>query len=184
MSYATAAVTTVGALCLVNMVLLLAVIRRLGEHTRLLADGRPRGPAAEPAPLDVAPGTRVGEFEVTDADGGQVTRDGLSGTTLVGFLAPGCPLCEDSVPEFLARAQAAPGGRDQVLAVVLGASAGVGELCERLAPVARVLTEREEGGPLVRAFGVGALPAYGVLRDDVMVASYALPERIPDLASA
>ncbi|GLZ16300.1 TlpA family protein [Actinomadura sp. NBRC 104425] len=183
MSYATAAVTTVGALCLVNTVLLLAVIRRLGEHTRLLADGRPRGPA-EPAPLDVAPGTRVGEFAVTAADGALVTRDDLTGTTLIGFLAPGCPLCEDSVPGFLERAQAAPGGRDQVLAVVLGTSAGVGELCERLAPVARVLTESEEGGPLVRAFGVGALPAYGVLRDDVMVASYALPERIPDLASA
>ena len=183
MPYATAAVTIVGALCLVNTVLLLAVIRRLGEHTRLLAEERPRG-RAEPAPLDVRPGTRVGDFTASAFDGGRVSRADLKGTTLIGFMAPGCPSCEDSLPEFLVRARAVPGGRDQVVAVVLGKSAGAGELCEQLAPVARVLTEQEEGGPLVRAFGVGALPAFGLLSDDTMVASYALPERIPDIAPA
>lgn len=178
MTVSTAALVVVGALCLTNIALTLAVIRRLNEQAALLT-GPGRAPAARgyPPPLDVEPGQRVGEFAVTALDGGPVSRADLRGSTLMGFLAPGCQSCEHSLPEFLARA--APRGRDGVIAVVLGKGPGRDELCAELAPVARVLTEDEEGGPLVRAFGVGALPAFAVLADDVVVASYALAEQIP-----
>ncbi|MFB4315243.1 TlpA family protein disulfide reductase [Actinomadura sp. 21ATH] len=179
MTVSTAAVAVVGVLCLANIALTLAVIRRLNEQARLLSE-RGRAPAAGyPPPLEVEPGERVGDFTVTTMDGTPVSRADLRGSTLMAFMAPGCQSCEHSVPEFLARAGAAPGGRDRVLAVVLGKGPGRDELCAELAPVARVLTEEEENGPLVQAFGVGALPAFAVLAEDVMVASYALPERIP-----
>jgi hypothetical protein len=172
----------VGVLCLVNIALMLGVIRRLNDHSRMLAEKAPG--RAGPAPLGVPPGERVGDFTVTAVNGEPVSRSDLNGSTLIGFLAPGCPSCEAGLPEFITRAEAAAGGRDQVLAIVLGTSAGAGELCDQLAPVARVLTETEEGGPLVTAFGVGALPAFALLSGDTMVASYAIAERIPDAAPA
>ena len=179
MTVSAAAITVVGVLCLANIALTLAVIRRLNEQGRLLAGGG-RAPApGYPPPLEVEPGERVGDFTVTAVDGEPVSRADLRDSTLMAFMAPGCQSCEHSLPEFLARAGSAPGGRDRVLAVVLGKGPGRDELCAELAPVARVLTEDEEGGPLVRAFGVGALPAFAVLAGDVVVASYALPERIP-----
>ncbi|MFI0353126.1 TlpA family protein disulfide reductase [Actinomadura sp. 9N407] len=180
MTVSTAAITVVGVLCLANIALTLAVIRRLNEQGRLLAE-RGRAPAAAgyPPPLEVEPGARVGDFTVTAMDGEPVSRADLHGSTLMAFMAPGCQSCEHSLPEFVARAGSAPGGRDHVLAVVLGKGPGRDELCAELAPVARVLTEEEEGGPVIQAFGIGALPAFAVLAGDVMVASYALPERIP-----
>ncbi|GAA2431226.1 hypothetical protein GCM10010191_51190 [Actinomadura vinacea] len=179
MTVSTAAITVVGVLCLANIVLTLAVIRRLNEQGRLLAE-RGRAPAPGfPPPLEVEPGERVGDFTVTAMDGEPVSRADLRGSTLMAFMAPGCQSCEHSLPEFVARAGSAPGGRDRVLAVVLGNGPGREEMCAELAPVARVLTEEEEGGPLIRAFGVGALPAFAVLAEDVMVASYALAERVP-----
>lgn len=180
MTVSTAALAVVGALCLTNIALTLAVIRRLNEQGRLLTEPG-RAPAARgyPPPLEVEPGTRVGDFAVTTLDGEPVSREGLRGATLMAFLAPGCQSCEHSLPEFVSRAESAPGGRDGVLAVVLGKGPGRDEMCAELAPVARILTEDEEGGPLVQAFGVGALPAFAVLADDVVVASYALAEQIP-----
>jgi hypothetical protein len=171
----------VGVLCLINIALMLGVIRRLNDHSRMLAEKAPG--RAGPAPLGVPPGERVGDFTVTAVNGEPVSRSDLNGSTLIGFLAPGCPSCEASLPEFITRAEAAMGGRDQVLAIVLGRSAAAGELCDQLARVARVLTETE-GGPLVTAFGVGALPAFALLSGDTMVASYAIAERIPDAAPA
>jgi hypothetical protein len=52
-------------------------------------------------------------------------------------------------------------------------------MCELLAPVAQVLTEEEDRGPLARAFGVASLPAFAVLSGDTVVASYPLADRIP-----
>ncbi|TDC62947.1 hypothetical protein E1200_23975 [Actinomadura sp. GC306] len=180
MTVCTAAIMVVGVLCLLNIALTLAVIRRLNEQARLLAEpGRAPAQRGYPPPLEIAPGERVGDFSVATVDGEPVSRAALPETTLVAFMAPGCQSCEQSLPDFLARADAAPGGRDGVLAIVLGKGPGRDELCAELAPVARVLTEDEEGGPLVQAFGVGALPAFGVLAGDVLVASYALAEQIP-----
>jgi thiol-disulfide isomerase/thioredoxin len=184
MSYPSAAVTAIGVLCLVNTALLLGVVRRLNDLRR-----RPGVPAAgggmgEAPPMTVRPGDKVGDFTVTATDGATVSRAGLDGPTLVAFLAPGCQACDFSVPAFIERAERAPGGREHVLAVVMGAPRFGDELRERLAPVARVLTEEEEGGPLVQAFGVLGLPAFALLSGGRMVASHSLPEKMPDSAAA
>lgn len=168
----------IGLLCLVNIALTLAVVRRQNDHGRLLAQTvSDRG---EPAALDVLPGDQVGDFAATTVDGRTMSRTDLRGSTLVAFMAPGCPSCEYSLPEFLSRAAAAPRGRDQVLAVVLGTSLGAAPMRDMLSPVAQVLTEEQERGPLARAFGVAALPAFALLADDTVVASYPLADRIPD----
>ncbi|MEU5878623.1 hypothetical protein [Spirillospora sp. NPDC047279] len=183
MSYSAATVTIIGVLSLINIALTLGVIRRLGDLERApAASGGASGPEAPP--MTVKPGARVGDFAVTAVDGGAVSSTELSGPTLVAFLAPGCQACDFSVPGFIERAEQTPGGREHVLAVLMGAPQFGEELRERLAPVARVLTEEEENGPLAQAFGVLGLPAFGVLSDGRMVASDALPERLPDPAAA
>ncbi len=172
----------IGLLCLVNIALTLAVVRRQNEQGRLLTQVvSDRG---EPAALDVLPGDQVGDFAATTADGRAVSRTDLKGSTLVAFMAPGCPSCEYSLPEFVSRAAAAPRGRDQVIAVVLGSSLGAGPMRDMLAPVAQVLTEDQDRGPLARAFGVAALPAFALLDGDTVVASYPLADRIPDTIPA
>ncbi len=177
-----AAAIIVGVLILVNIALTLALVRRQNEQGRLLAQVvSDRG---EPAALDVLPGDRIGDFAATTVDGREMSRTHLQGSTLVAFMAPGCPSCEYSLPEFVSRAAAAPRGRDQVLAVVLGTSLGAGKMCEMLTPVAQVLTEEQERGPLARAFGVAALPAFALLSGDTVVASYPLADRIPDAIPA
>jgi thiol-disulfide isomerase/thioredoxin len=182
MPFSDAEATVIGVLCLVNIALTLGVVRRLGEHGRLLAQRAV--PPAEPGAIGISPGTRVGDFAVISADGRPVSRTDLTGPTLVGFMAPGCPACEFSLPSFITRAESVPGGRDNVLAVVMGSREGSREVCDRLAPVARIVTEEEEGGPLVRAFGVGGLPAFALLSGSTVVASHSLPERLPDTTSA
>ena len=172
----------IGLLLVVNIALTLAVVHRQNEQGKVLAQVvSDRG---EPAALDVLPGDRVGEFEVTTMDGQAVSRTGLRGATLIAFMAPGCPSCEYSLPEFVSRAAAAPRGREQVIAVVLGTSLGAGPMREMLAPFARVITEEQERGPLAQAFGVAALPAFALLDGDTMVASYPLADRIPDAIPA
>jgi hypothetical protein len=177
-----AAAIIIGLLCLVNIALTLAVVRRQNEQSRLLTQViSDRG---EPASLDVLPGEQIGDFTATTVDGRPMSRSELRGSTLVAFMAPGCPSCEHSLPEFVSRAAAAPRGRDQVFAVVLGTSLGAGPMRDLLTPVAQVLTEEQERGPLARAFGVAALPAFALLADDTVVASYALPNRIPETIPA
>jgi len=168
----------IGLLVLVNVALTLAVVRRQNEQGRLLTQVvSDRG---EPAALDVLPGDQVGDFAATTVDGRTLSRTDLRGSTLVAFMAPGCPSCEYSLPEFVSRAAGAPRGRDQVLAVVLGTSLGAGPMRDMLAPVAQVLTEDQDRGPPARAFGVTALPAFALLTDDTVVASYPLADRIPE----
>jgi len=168
----------IGLLLLANIALTLAVVRRQNEQSRLLTQSvSDRG---EPAALDVLPGDQIGDFAATTVDGRAVSRTDLRGSTLIAFMAPGCPSCEYSLPEFVSRAATAPRGRDQVIAVVLGKSLGVAPMRELLNPVAHVLTEEQDKGPLARAFGVAALPAFALLDGDTMVASYSLADRIPD----
>ncbi|MGK5556915.1 TlpA family protein disulfide reductase [Actinomadura kijaniata] len=167
--------------CLVNTLLLLAVIRRLNEQNRMLREGVPAGgrpPQGWPPPMAVEAGQRIGTFRVASLDGEVVASDELEGEVLVGFLAPGCQACDASLPGFVERARATPGGRDRVLAVVMGDGAAAAEVHERLAPVARVLAENEEEGPLATAFGVGALPAFAVLSGSTLVASHSLIDRL------
>ncbi|KAB2343653.1 TlpA family protein disulfide reductase [Actinomadura rudentiformis] len=185
MSYSAAAVTLIGVLSLINIALTLGIVRRLGDLQRPAAGvGGPGGPGGDARPMTLSPGAKVGPFEVTAVDGSTVSHTDLTGPTLVAFLAPGCQACDFAVPSFLERAEQAPGGRDHVLVVIMGTPKLGMELREKLAPVARVLTEEVEAGPLVQAFGVIGLPAFALLSDGRMVSSHTEPEHIPDAAPA
>jgi hypothetical protein len=117
MSYLTAAVIGVGVLGLVNLWLIVAMARRLRQHSQLLArQARPPGP---PSPVSLPPGTPVPKFSVTTVSGAVVsTADLLGERSLIGFFMPGCVPCHNQIPAFIAFARGLRGGPGHALAVV------------------------------------------------------------------
>ena len=144
-------------LAVLNTVLLLGVIRRVNQLARATPSPAPPG---EPSVTDFAAVTTGGET---------VSPAQLSGRTLAGFFAVGCPPCEEFLPEFTAYAGAFPGGRDQVLAVVTAKRGDPAELVRRLERVARVVVEPARG-PVATAFGMDAFPAVCLLENSTLIA--------------
>ncbi|MEO3747705.1 TlpA disulfide reductase family protein [Plantactinospora sp. B5E13] len=157
MPYLVAGVVLATALGTLNLLLTLAVIRRLREHTELLA-----GHGAEAGSGIIEAGRAPGDFVVTDTDGSVVRREDLGGDVLVAFFSPDCPACADALPRFVTQAAGFPGGRTRVLAVVSGDGSGVPELAGRLTAVARVVVDGVDG-TLARAFQARAFPSWCLL---------------------
>jgi len=151
MPYLVVAVVAVGLLGLVNLMLLTAVLKRL----------RTQSPGHHPSPFDepMAPvGTRVAPFAASTVEGAAWSRESLTGDTLVGFFSPGCPACEDLLPEFVTYAASFPGGADRVVAVVEALPEDAGRYVALLEPVARVVTDPPGRAVVAPAFGVRAFP--------------------------
>lgn len=163
MPFVTAAVAIVGVLCAVDLLLTYGVIRRLREHTRILA-----APGAGPG-MVAAPGSTVGEFTATDHASAPLSPATFTEPTLVGFFTPGCGPCEALLPRFT---NAARRWREQSRQVVEVVAPGAGDeaYVGRLAPVARVVGGADAGA-LAEAFAVRGYPVVclvdsGVVLDD------------------
>lgn len=179
MSELVVVVIVLGAIGLANLVLTLGMVRRMREQIALMKlsiEG-----VVNPKPIMLEAGSRVGDFQATTVTGDGVGSADLRGATLVGFLSQSCPACAESLPSFLARAQLAPEGPGQVLAVIVGDDDG-SDLQRRLAAVARVVVE-PPAGPVATAFGVDGFPAFALLADDKVVASHFALDRVPDVAT-
>ncbi|MFC5824132.1 TlpA family protein disulfide reductase [Nonomuraea insulae] len=167
MQYLVAAVVLVGLLGVVNLLLTVGVIRRLRSQS--LA-------ASTPAEA-LSPGARVPRFAATSTSGEPVSEELLSGPAMIGFFSRGCQPCKDLLPLFVERAR---GTSDAVLAVVV---AGPGEEptadIERLAEVARVVTETPQG-PLQSAFKVNAYPTVITIDggDTVVSSGHTMPAEV------
>lgn len=169
-TFLTAVVVVVGIVCVLNLLLLFGVIRRLKEHDQAIAK-IPVGAANAPVDTIRAPGSAIDEFAAVSTDDVPVTRDTLTGATVVGFFSVSCPPCVESAPRFARHGAGIPGGKDGVLAIVIADDdedpAGmVGILGES----ARVVVEGYDG-PLATAFGVTAFPTYAVVADGRITAT-------------
>ncbi|MFE9613066.1 hypothetical protein [Streptomyces sp. NPDC006012] len=153
MIYLIAAVAFAGTLGALNLVLLLGVIRRLREHTDLLAPGATDG---RELPV-IAVGERVGEATAVTESGAEISTARLADATVVAFFAPDCRPCREKVPAFAQFARHVPGGRDRVLAVVVDAAGDGSLFADALGEVAQVVVETPDG-PLSGAFQVRAFP--------------------------
>ena len=168
-TFLTALVAVVGIVCVLNLLLLFGVIRRLKEHDQAIAK-LPYAASASAASLR-APGSAVDEFTAVSTDDTPVTRDGLSGETLVGFFSVSCAPCVESAPKFAAHAAGTAGGRDRVLAVVVAdGDDDPSEMAAVLGYGARVVVEGYDG-PVATAFGVTAFPAYAVVAAGTITAT-------------
>jgi thiol-disulfide isomerase/thioredoxin len=148
------------AVCLLDLVLTLGVIGRLRQLTELIST-LPSGGRRPDAIL--AEGETAAPFDAVATTGEPVSRDRLSDRTLVGAFAPHCPACDEKLPAFVDFAKMFPGGRDQVIAVVVGPEDEAEPYCEQLEPVARVVIEPPMTGEVGKALALNSFPAFGVL---------------------
>jgi cytochrome oxidase Cu insertion factor (SCO1/SenC/PrrC family) len=153
MSYLIAAVVLVGALCLLDLLLTVGLIRRLRaqQAPRASTDG-----LADEGMLP--PGAIVGAFETRTVDGRPLHNRDLATGTVVVFLSPGCPPCHAQLPRVVAALGAAPA--DGAVAVVAGGRDGDAEteqMLKELGSVTRVVHEPGTG-PVAEAFAARAFP--------------------------
>lgn len=159
MLFLVASTVLVGAVCLLNLVLTAAVLRRLRDHEERLA-GLPR---VDQLPTD--PGTLVGhaiaDFTAVATDGSTVTRETLlrSGSATIAFFSTHCPACEAEIDGFVRRVRRFPGPRSAAVAVVAGEPGDVQELVTAAGAVATVVVESPLG-PLAAQFGVRGTPTF------------------------
>ena len=166
MALMAAAVALVGAVCLINLVLTVGLIRRLREHSDALA----KLSSSSDEQLIATVGARVGDFDATTTTGEQIGRSDLASEMLVGFFSPDCQPCVRGLPNFIERARGATAGPAGVLAVVTGAGPEAQSMREQLQPVAQVVAGTEDG-PVERAFGVRGYPAYALVGSDGRIAA-------------
>jgi len=178
----TAAVVLVGVLCLLDLLLTLAVTRRLREHAtklRRLDHRGARDDDAVSAGRLPAPGAPVGPFGATTVDGAPVSSDSLADHTVAVFLAPECADCREKVPELVSWAAGYERGR--TLVVVDGRGTDPADVVGPLEPVATVVVVETFERSVIDAFGVNAFPSFCVVVDGrVTVASMDF-SRLPTL---
>lgn len=157
MSVLYATVALVGLVCLFDLVLTLGVVRRLREHAQALADLNGGGAAGSTV---IAAGRAAADFAAVTTRGATLSRDRLSGPTLVGFFSTTCGPCRTVAPQFARYVTDSP---YPAIAVVVGTPGEVAdELIAALDPVAAVVVE-EVDGVVGTAFGVTAFPAMVVV---------------------
>lgn len=156
-----AALAAVSVLCLVNLALLFAVIRKV----RLLGERVDQMPVMGPAAL-LPVGGKAPEFTAVTTNGESRSLADMAGSrSVVGFFSPGCPPCRTQLPEFIEFAKALPGGPGQALAVVVGqGDAAAGFAAEMDGAVGVMITPRQ--GPISTAFSVRGMPAFYLIGPD------------------
>lgn len=173
MSLLSVAVALVGALGALNLLLVLAVVRRLREHGEELTVLRAGAVGLDPS---AHLGRPLPRFEAVAADGRLLDDSALRGRrSLVGFFAVGCEPCHEQAPAFAAAAAAG----DPVLAVVVGASSPAnpadpaGDLPALLAGVDHLVLEGMTDG-LADRFGIQSFPTLLEYAPDATVTAAAI----------
>lgn len=165
------AVALVGALCVLNLLLCLGMIRRLREQTDLIDavyEFVGNVPGAGAGTSGPSAGDTVAAFRATTTDGAPVGLDDLAPSSVVAFLAADCKSCREQLPHFLAWARGQD--RRRVLAVVNAHDSDPSDLVAQLEPVARVVLEGAKP-PVAGAFGVSSYPRFCVLGPDATLSA-------------
>jgi thiol-disulfide isomerase/thioredoxin len=159
MRYLTVAVIIIGLVSAVNLLLTMAVVRRLRHHEQRLASMPTRPPF-------VQLGTVLPEFAAESSTGSSVGRDFFTGLTFVGAFSTGCPACRDQLPAFAALAQERFQGR--ALAIVAGDPKKSGDFAAALGSAATLIAE-PANGPLSRAFQVKSVPTFFIVNEHATI---------------
>lgn len=158
-----AAVTLVGCLCLLDLLLTFGVIRRLREHNALLSTAG----LGAPEPVGLSAGELPAAFSSVTTDGETVS--GTSGLRIVAFFSSRCSVCPEKAPPFADYLNAHGIRRDSVLAVSVGPGDVPAPYLCGLTGAAKICVEEEDGN-IAGAFKVSAYPAFVLLDADGAVA--------------
>jgi hypothetical protein len=153
MVFLTIALVVVAAAVTVDLLLTVGVIRRLRQHSELLATG-----AGINAPVPPKPGDPVHPFVATTPDGTMISRDSLSAAGLVVFLSPGCGPCEEQLPALVQALREAGRPRTSTLVVIVAEPTEAAHMITELETLAAVVCEPPPASQLQTAFGVWSAP--------------------------
>ncbi|WP_217211875.1 hypothetical protein [Streptomyces sp. AC550_RSS872] len=150
MIFLIAAVVLVGLLCVFDLLLTLAVLRRLREHS------------AELGRLGTGPDLRTQMYDPQILVGTKAPDlAGESGVRLVAFLDAHCESCHEHAAEFAETARA----HDDVLAIVSGEGREADELRTLVGP-GIPLVQGEDARTRVLAIGLRAFPTFLLVEAD------------------
>jgi hypothetical protein len=161
MPFVVAALVVLGIATFLNLVLTLAVVRRLNARPVEGGEAATPGPSGEgfSPTAGVVIGTPVPGFIAQDLDGAPVVSGHADGTTLFAFFGADCRGCWTRLPGYLDYASSSDLPAERLIAVVVGDASLVPKEITRLRTAARVVSE-PSGGPLSSAFGVRGFPTF------------------------
>ncbi|GAA1662367.1 thioredoxin domain-containing protein [Fodinicola feengrottensis] len=136
-----AAVVLLGVLCLVGLLLIFAILRRLREQ------------GAELENLRKVLGMGITDYDVTELVGRKIPEIGGRTPALVGFFSVGCDSCHEQAPKFAEQASG-----QHCVAIVTGTGAERDPLLRQLGDAA-VLTG-PDGAEVARGLGIRAYPTF------------------------
>jgi len=165
-----AAVVLVTALGLLNLLLLLAMLRRLRAYETRLPAAIGGDPQASLLPL----GTPLPVFA-------GATGSGPTGLAVVAFLSTGCDACQTQVPKLRRYLTDHELDRDAALVVVAGEEDDpVGrQYADQLGGSATVVREPQDG-PIGRAFGARVYPTFYLVNGGVVRAAGIAVEQLAE----
>ncbi|GAA1960128.1 hypothetical protein [Catenulispora subtropica] len=161
MPFVISALVLIGALAVLNLILTMAVIRRLHESSH-----SPESEQALPGPASLQPrppllvGDAIPEFSASATDGSAVSRTDLAGErVLYAFFSVACKPCWQRMSEYIAFVRESGLGPEQVVSVVIGDGGAVAASLVAMAEVSRVVVE-PPAGPVSSAFAFRFSPTY------------------------
>lgn len=161
MGFLAAVVALIGALTVLNLLLIMAVMRRLKQQNTV---STVNGNESDIPELPI--GSRIPEFRAESTSGAIVTTGDLIGSESVfAFFDTGCSVCKSTIPKLIDHADTHGLKADQVIAVVGGSENSAGEYLEKLDGAATVIVE-DSVGPVASAFSIAGFPAFVIVDGD------------------
>lgn len=157
MPFLIAAVVLVGAIAVLNLLLTMAVIRRLRRNEMSTAS-----PAVDTGP---EVGTSLPELDAESVSNGPVSTQTVAGSeSIFAFFSTTCSACKPSIPHFVEYIEKQGIKPAAAIAVVGGELEDADEFLSKLDGKATVVMEPDMG-PITSSFNVAAFPTF-VMADD------------------
>jgi peroxiredoxin len=153
------AVGFLAVVCLVNLLLVLALARRVRGHGERLAQQSRLRPIS-----GLAAGQHAPDFTVTTVSGQSRSRSDLvqGDWGLVAFLTPDCAPCRAQVPELKKHAAAGPSGPSAIVAVICATEHKARPMVAELKDAVSVVVEPLDGS-MQQTFAVTDYPTFFVI---------------------
>ncbi|MFD8529692.1 hypothetical protein ACFV0L_19975 [Streptosporangium canum] len=167
MSFLVVSVILLTLAVLANLILTYGVIRRLREHSEMIASSGRRD-------VSVSVGAQIGAFATTTTRGEPITNDSLGEQTLVAFFSPSCKPCHEKLPSFLK--YSSQSSNDTLAVVLTSEKDEAEEMIAQLETTSRVCVDTFDS-TISSAFSIVGTPAFVTVSYGSVTAN-GLPETV------
>jgi len=156
------AIGIVGALCLINLTLTLALARQLRRVGEIVKNRR----AFAPQGFAYKAGDRAPQFAATTTTGEVRTLDDAAGSRLlIAFFTAMCTSCHVQAEHLKEYAASSAGESTKILVVISGPATKASEFGQEMQDTVRVAVEPPRG-PTATAFKIESFPAFYLVGAD------------------